>query len=413
MAACTTDDLGELQPSSAVARLLGTMLRASLLCLLLPFPLAAQNSADTAAPAAAPKPSGVTISVPLLVREKKGAPVANPSKDDLMLSEDSQPQTILTLGPASGEPLTFGILVDTSNGQRGNTAEEKAASQAFVEAMMQAAAKGKATTQGFVAHFDRDVELLTDLTASQDKLERGVSLLDTAAPASVTPVDDPAPGRQTLLYDALFLASDEITSKQSGRKALILFSGGIDRGSKESLRTVIDTAQRSGTTIYAVYVKSEETKGGNNRGQRRDPSDRRDDSNYPGGGYPGGRYPGGGYPGGRYPGGGYPGSGYPGDEDPNDPRLPRGQPLPQKFDGKRILADIVTPTGGRVFELNKKQSAAAIYSMIEDDLAHQTVVTFMPDKAGVRPGFHSLRVASKSGSVVVEARDGFYIPEPN
>jgi VWFA-related protein len=374
------------------------MLRTLLLCLALPLPLAAQAPADTAAPTApTPKPSGVTLSVPLLVREKKGAPVATPNKDELTLSEDSQPQTILTMSPAGSQPLTFGILVDTSNAVRGYIADEKTASKSFVDAMI------KDKNQGFVVHFDREVELLTDLTRSQDKLENGVSLLDTAAPASPSsnadtlPTD--TPGRssqraQTLLYDAIFLASDEITSKQSGRKALVIFSGGVDHGSKETLRSAIDTAQQSGTVLYAVYLKGEEKRDENqglDNGQGRQR----------GGGYPGGgRFPGGG---GGYPGGGYPGGG-------GGQRRPQQQS--QKVDGKRILADIVTPTGGRVLELNKKENAAAVYAMIEDDLAHQSVATFMPDKAGARPGFHSLRITSKTDKTIVEAPDGFYIPEP-
>lgn len=390
------------------------MRTAALLCLLLPLSLAAQTPAgDAAAPS--PKTSGVTIRVPLLLRDKKGAPVEGLGKEQLLLTEDSQPQTLLTLTANNNQPLTFGILVDTGAGQRSFTAEEKAAIQNFVDAMMKqapAANGSKASRdQGFVVHFDRDVELLTDLTASKDKLQHGVSLLDTPAPPSAVAVDASTPAGQSLLYDAIFLASDEITSKQDGRKVLLVFSSGIDLGSKESLRDVIDTAQRSGTTIYAIYVKGEEQKRGDTRGQRRDPADRRSGSGYPGGGYPGSGYPGGGYPGSGYPGGGYPGSGYPGD-DPQDPRLPQRQPLPHKVDGKRILADIATPTGGRVLELSKKTNASVICNMIAEDLAHQSVVTFMPDKAGARPGFHSIRIQSKAKDTGVEARDGFYIPEP-
>ena len=82
-----------------------------------------------------------------------------------------------------------------------------------------------------------------------------------------------------------------------------------------------------------------------------------------------------------------------------------------KGDGKRVLADIATPTGGRVFELTKKDNAAAIYAMIEEDLAHQSVVTFNPEKAGARPGFHSLKIESKQKDTVVDAPDGFYVKE--
>jgi VWFA-related protein len=384
-----------------------TMFRTALLCCLLPLPLAAQTTPEKppAPPAPAPSKSGMTVSVPLLVRDKKGAPVANPTKDELTLNEDSSAQNILTLVPAAGQPLVFGILVDTSRGQRGATAEEKAASIDFVNAMMKSA-----QDRGFVVHFDSEVELLQDLTASKEKVQQGASLLDSPEPNTGGAASNAS--AQSLLYDSIYLATNEITGKQSGRKVLVLFSNGIDQGSKESLRTAIDTAQKTGTVIYAVYVKGEVDKAQKKMDQDRDPNRR--GMGYPGGGYPGGGYPGGGYPGGGYP-GGYPGGGYPGGY-PGGGYPSGGQRRPQqsvKGDGKRVLADIATPTGGRVFELTKKDNAAAIYAMIEDDLAHQSLLTFNPEKTGARPGFHSLKIESRQKDTVVDAPDGFYVKEPD
>ena len=153
------------------------MIRTALLCCLLPLPLAAQTTPEKppAPPPPAPSKSGMTVSVPLLIRDKKGAPVANPTKDELTLNEDSSAQNILTLVPAAGQPLVFGILVDTSRGQRGATAEEKAASIEFINAMMKSA-----QDRGFVVHFDSEVELLQDLTASKEKVQQGASLLGSA-----------------------------------------------------------------------------------------------------------------------------------------------------------------------------------------------------------------------------------------
>jgi hypothetical protein len=389
------------------------MRRAALLCCLLPVPLVAQTQP---APSLAPPPvakSSMTVTVPVLMHDKKGAPMADPGKDGLTLAEDGAAQNILTLAPAAGQPLTFGLLVDTSRGQRGATPEVKAAGEQFIQAMM-----NSARAQGFVVHFDREVELLQDLTADKDKVLHGASLLDSPEPNTGSGSN---PGAQSLLYDSIYLATNEITGKQNGRKVLVLFSNGIDQGSKESLRTAIDTAQKTGTIIYAVYVKGEIDKAQKKIDQQRDPN-RRDpmDPNdypggYPGGGYPGG-YPGGGYPG-QYPGGypgGYPGQypgGYPGGGYPSG-----GSRRPQqsvKGDGKRVLADIATPTGGRVFELSKKETAAAIFAMIQDDLAHQAMLTFHPDKTGARPGFHSLKVESKQKDTSVDAPDGFYVTEPD
>ena len=72
----------------------------------------------------------------------------------------------------------------------------------------------------------------------------------------------------------MYLATSEITGKQNGRKVLVFFSNGIDQGSKESLRTAIDTAQKTGTIIYAVYVKGEIDKAQKKIDQQRDPNRR-------------------------------------------------------------------------------------------------------------------------------------------
>ena len=88
-----------------------------------------------------------------------------------------------------------------------------------------------------------------------------------------------------MLYDAIFLSSDEVLKGQQGRKAMVLFSDGVDRDSKTSLQHAIEAAQRADTLVYCVYVAAEheEQQGGNGGGQRR-----------AGGGYPGGGR--GGYP---------------------------------------------------------------------------------------------------------------------
>ena len=44
-----------------------------------------------------------------------------------------------------------------------------------------------------------------------------------------------AGGAGTVLYDAAYLASDELMKPQKGRKALIVLTDGVDQGSKETL----------------------------------------------------------------------------------------------------------------------------------------------------------------------------------
>ena len=83
----------------------------------------------------------------------------------------------------------------------------------------------------------------------------------------------------------------------------------------------------------------------------------------------GGGYPGGGYPGG---GGGYPQGGGQNPRQGGDDHQPY-------VDGKKTLERICGETGGRVFEVGKKQSIDDIYKQIGEELRAQYRVGFIAD----------------------------------
>jgi VWFA-related protein len=172
--------------------------------------------------------------------------------------------------------------------------------------------------------------------------------------------------------------------KQAGRKAVIVLSDGVDRGSKTTLESAIEAAQRSETIVYSIYFKGHEER------------DHRDNG-YPGHrtGYPGGGYPGGGYPGGGYPGGGRRGGGQPRSEEPH-------------VDGKKILERLSKETGGRFFEVTKKQLVGDIYTSIGDELRTQYSLGFTPDKDAAGEGFHRVVLQVKKKDMDVQTRAGYY-----
>jgi hypothetical protein len=65
-------------------------------------------------------------------------------------------------------------------------------------------------------------------------------------------------GGGTSLYDAVFLASDELMKKQKGRKSLILLSDGVDNGSRLTLSECVESAQRADQPIDKVFASIEE-----------------------------------------------------------------------------------------------------------------------------------------------------------
>jgi VWFA-related protein len=368
-----------------------------------PSPSASQTAAAASNASAPDKPADVSVKVNVVnalatVRDKHGALVKNLTKDDFVLTDNGSPQTIHYFSQESNLPLTLGLLVDTSLSQRNVLDDERTASYKFLDQMLK-----QEKDVAFLIHFDHEVELLQDVTSSRPKLEDALhSLQTTHSNPNDDPNDDdsggnspqqPGQGRQrmrrggTQLYDAIYLASNELMSKQQGRKALIVLTDGEDRGSKETLVSAIEAAQRADTVVYSVYFKDKDedfNRGNGGYGHRHIGM---------GGGYPGGGYPGGGYPGGggRYPGGG------------NGPRQREA-----RVDGKKILEQISKETGGRLFEVSKKDTVEQIYSQIEDELRNQYDLGFTPTEQAGAAGYHKLQLTTKKKDLTVQTRDGYY-----
>jgi VWFA-related protein len=334
------------------------------------------------------------VNVLATVRNKRGQLVNNLTKDDFKLDEDGRPQTIRYFARVTDLPLTLGLLVDTSLSQRRVLEQERTASYTFLEDLLR-----EWKDKAFVVHFDSEVELLQDLTSSRPKLEAALQKLEVPS-RDQSQGGGPTPahiGGGTLLYDAVFLASDEIMSKQQGRKAIIILSDGVDQGSKVSLNRAIEAAQRSDTLVYTILFA--------------DPQAYNNSAGNPGGrhggsvGFPGGGYPGGGYPGGGRHGGGYPGGGYPGGGGGAGGGGGRSQ---GHADGKAVMQRLAQQTGGRFYEVSKKESIEQIYSSIGEELRNQYSLGFTPDQADSEGGYHKILVTTTQKDSTVQARDGYY-----
>jgi VWFA-related protein len=333
------------------------------------------------------------VVVPTVVRDKHGALVQSLGKDDFALKVDGKPQTIRYFDHDTDVPLTLGLLVDTSQSQRTVIDSERSASGTFLDKMLKPANGTRDSDKAFIVQFAREVELLQDPTDSRPKLKQALKELDTTAPSTSSSTSDDSGHAHggTTLYDAVFLSADEVTSKQKGRRALILLTDGVDRNSKESIAEAIEAAQRADTIIYAIYFKGEEPHRDNGPGGP---------GGHHGGGFPGG----GGYPGG---GGGWPGGG----TGNGGGGRSRG-PEPHAVDGKKILERLCGETGGRVFEVSKKETVDAIYAEIAEELHSQYRLGFTPETAATSDGYHEidLEMASQQNKskLTVQTREGYY-----
>jgi VWFA-related protein len=311
------------------------------------------------------------------VRDKKGQIVKGLTQNDFVLDEDGQPQTIRYFSAESDLPLTLGLLVDTSGSTRNVLGDERSASYRFVDQVLR-----EDKDQAFVIHFDSEVELLQDLTNSRTKLDKALDQLRAAEPQMQRrdsgggyPGGDRNGGARrgrrggTSLYDAVLLASDELMSKQKGRKALVLLSDGMDNGSKVSLEEATRAAQRADTLVYTILFTDTEAFG------------------YPGGGPFGG-------PGRRR--GGLGGGGYP----------PRGGA--NRPDGKKIMQQIAQETGARAFEASKKEQFDKVYASIQEDLRNQYNIGYTSTNSDRSGGYRRIHLTTTKKELRVQAREGYY-----
>ncbi|HUS18161.1 MAG TPA: VWA domain-containing protein [Terriglobales bacterium] len=314
------------------------------------------------------------VNVLATVREKGGAIVHDLTKNDFLLTEDGRLQNIKYFSQVVDQPLTIGLLVDTSLSQQNVLPEERAASYAFLNSMLRDAALLADSTrrdpdQAFLIHFDFEVELLQDLTSSHRQLETALDELGIPSQDRVWrrnfqrrrgggPRGGGGPrrgggGMGTLLYDAVYLAAHDVIAPVQGRKALIILSDGEDHGSKMSLEESVEAAQRADTVVYSILFSE-------NSGNIFD-------------------------------------------------RMAKGGTLiGGAGDGKKVLEKISKETGGRMFEVSRKLPIRQIYAQIEEELRNQYSLGYSSDRQDDSISYRKISVTTRRKNLIVQARDGYY-----
>jgi VWFA-related protein len=267
---------------------------------------------------------------------KAGEIVRDLTKDDFLLSEDGHPQTIRYFSRETDLPLTLGLLVDTSMSQRRVLDAERIASFRFVDQVLR-----EATDHVFIVQFDMGVEIRQPLTSSRRALESALAQVDTPSMHQL----ELQRGGGTLLYEAIAVAARDVMRPQTGRKALIVISDGVDTGSEIPLSTAVEEAQRAGTLVYSIVFS-----------------------------------------------------------DANAYGTLLGPLMGGGADGKHVLMRISRETGGRCFEVSKTLSIEQIFQAIQDELRSQYNLGFVSDVPVRISGFRRLQLSAKTKGLVIQSQ---------
>jgi VWFA-related protein len=186
-----------------------------------------------------------------VVRDKSGKLVPDLTRADCNVSEDDKLQKLKSFTAQSDLPLSIGILLDTSLSQERVLPEEQKAASAFLRRIL------RPTDESFLISFDVTVDLLADWTSNPDDLKRALdaaqinSSSGNYANGTLPSITKP---KGTLLYDAVYLASNDKLRQESGRKAMVLLTDGQDEGSDEKLQSAIEAAQKADAVVYVLLI---------------------------------------------------------------------------------------------------------------------------------------------------------------
>lgn len=182
------------------------------------------------------------VSVYLSVTGGSGLPIRDLTLNDLTVAEDSQKVQAQSLRLAEDKPIHLVLVMDTSGSMTGTKIKDaRIAASNFVTRLQNG-------DQAALITFDESIKLQTDFTPALDEILNRLALLDAA------------PNTGTCLYDAAYRAIQTASALPSGRRAVILFTDGVDEtasgGRTCSVHTVEDVISLAsqGSTRTPLYT---------------------------------------------------------------------------------------------------------------------------------------------------------------
>lgn len=190
------------------------------------------------------------VSVPAVVTDSSGRPLAGLRPENFRIIEDGQPQTIANFGTAE-TPFEIALLLDTSGSTRDDVALIRAAANSFIEALRPGDRVGIVAfnTAQTVAEPVATVEILSPLTGDREVLRAAIENLGAS--------------QGTPYYDALLRVADGIfrdppRDELRGRRAVVALTDGVDSSSNSDFATAKERLSRSGIASYFIQVNTED-----------------------------------------------------------------------------------------------------------------------------------------------------------
>ena len=153
------------------------------------------------------------VSVPVSVVDRQGRFIPNLKREDFTIFENGVQQQVAHFEPAD-KPFTVALLLDTSPSTQFHIWQIKEAAVAFAKQL-------RPQDRVLVVSFNDQVLLLTEVTNDQNVISAVIE-------------EHANMGTATRVYDAVHLVIKERLNRIKGRKAIVLFSDGVDTASYQA-----------------------------------------------------------------------------------------------------------------------------------------------------------------------------------
>lgn len=305
------------------------------------------------------------VTLPVSVTDRNGRNIPNLRKEDFRLWEDGVEQTVAFFSSVD-KPFSVVLMIDTSGSTRFRLEDIQDAAITFVNQL-------RPDDSVMVVSFDDHVRVLSEFTSDRNRLRDAIRQTQT--------------GNGTRLYDAVDMVMNERLSNVTGRKAVVLFTDGVDTTSRHaSYESNVRDAEELDALVYPVQYDTYDDQGGGGGG-----------SNWPNRG----RWPksnsdilgqilGGVFRKGNGGGGGGAGNSR------------------REYDiANRYLQELAQRTGARNYQADSTQNLSYAFRQVADELRRQYTLGYYPKTQAQAGQRRQVRVRVNQPDLAVRTRDSY------
>jgi VWFA-related protein len=178
------------------------------------------------------------VSLPVVVRDQKRRFIDDIPQGDFHVWVDGQPVTIDSFEQNDSAPVSFAILVDVSGSMR--VADKLDRAKEAIQSLV--AKRRKGDDFALFSFSEAEVRVVSEFSTDPAKLLRQLFFLK--------------PEGRTALYDAVSQTTNELLSGRNTKKAILLFTDGVDNASQLNTKDIERLVQNESVPIYAIGMKN-------------------------------------------------------------------------------------------------------------------------------------------------------------